>query len=86
MSPFPVLPIGRGEVLGVQAILCERPAAGVLSSPPCRTAVTWVAPALVVGVRGRRSAREGGYFRAPARGCVLLRGEGGRLAKVQSPV
>lgn len=72
--------MGRGEVMGVHAVLCERPAAGVLDGPPGRTAVTWVAPALVVGVGGRRSTREGDSVCASARGRVLLSGEGGGLA------
>lgn len=70
----------RDEVMGVHAILCERPAARVLDGPPGEGAVTWVAPALVVGVGGRRSTREGDHVRASARGCVLLSGEGGGLA------
>lgn len=86
MYSFPLLPIGRGEVLGVRAVLCERPAAGVLDGPPGWTDVTWVAPALVVDVGGRRSTGEGDRFYAPAWGCVLLSGEGGGLAEAESPV
>lgn len=72
--------MGRGEVVGVHTVLRERPAAGVLDGPPARTAVTRAAPALLVGVSGRRSTGEGDHGCASARGCVLLSGEGGGLA------
>lgn len=86
LSSLPLLPMRRGEVVGVHTILCERPAAGVLNGPPGWTALTWVAPALVVHVSGRRSAREAGHVSAAAWGGVLLGREGGGLAQVGPPV
>lgn len=85
LSCLPVLPAGRAEVVGVDAVLCERPAAGVLDGSPGRATVSRIAPALVVDVGGRGSAGEGGQVHALARGGVLLSREGGGLAHVGPP-
>lgn len=70
--------------MGVHAILCERPAAGVLDGPPGRAAITWVAPALVVS--WRCSAGKANHVSAAAWCGVLLSGQGGGLVHVEPPV
>lgn len=67
--------------MGVGAVLCERPAAGVLDGAPRRAAVAWVAPALVMG--GRGSTRQTDLVGVAAWGRVFLRGKGGAFAEVE---
>lgn len=72
--------------MGVDAVLCVWPAAGVVAGSPGSAALSWVAPALVMVVGGGSSTSEGPQVHALTRGGVLLGGEGGGSVSIRPPV
>lgn len=70
--------------MGVNSILCERSAAGVLDTAPYRTVVSWVTPALVVG--GRRSTGQTNFIHALSSAGILLSRKSRALAWIRPSV